>query len=264
MAGTTIVEVNRIGLRCRVDGDDPALPWAVFSNSLGTTLEVWDAQVAALAKDFRILRYDQRGHGGSAVPSGACDFRRLGDDLIALLDRFGIERCTLVGLSMGVPTALRVVEAQPQRVERLVLCDGQAATAAGGGGVWEQRIEQVRTEGMAAFAEATVARWFSPEFAATGGADRVRDMLASTPPDGLVACIRALQGYDFAHVPPTLRVPALLLVGARDGAMPASMARLRDQIAGATLVEIGDAGHIPNVEQPEAFNAALLAFLGRG
>lgn len=264
MAGDTIVEVDGLGLRCRIDGNDPSLPWVAFSNSLGTTLEVWDAQAAALAGRFRVLRYDQRGHGDSAVPADACDFRRLGDDLLALLDRFGIERCTLVGLSMGVPTALRVVEAQPQRVERLVLCDGQAATAAGGGDVWEQRIGQLRSDGMAAFAEATVSRWFSPEFVATGGADRVRGMLAATPPDGLVACIRALQGYDFAHVPPTLRVPTLLLVGARDGALPASMARLAGGIAGATLVEIANAGHIPNVEQPEAFNAALLAFLERG
>lgn len=264
MTGPRIVEVDGLGLRCRVDGADHGAPWLVFSNSLGTTLEVWDAQVAALAGRFRILRYDQRGHGGSAVPGGACDFRRLGDDVLTLLDRFGIQRCTLVGLSMGVPTALRVVEAQPDRVERLVLCDGQATTAAGGSQLWAQRLEQVRTEGMAAFADATVARWFAPGFVASGGADQVRAMLAATPPDGLAACIRALQDYDLSHVLPAIRCPTLLVVGARDGAMPASMARLAGDIAGSRLVEIPDAGHIPNVEQPAAFNVAVMEFVTGG
>lgn len=263
MGDVQSVEVNGLGLRCRLDGDDPEAPWVVFSNSLGTALEVWNSQVAALGRRFRVLRYDQRGHGGSQVPHAPCGIRQLGDDVVALLDRFGIECCSLVGLSMGVPTALHVVDVAPRRVLRLVLCDGQAATAAGGAELWSERVRQARTEGMAAFADATVARWFAPDFVRAGGADAVRAMLAATPLEGLVACIGALQGYDYSHVPRSISVPTLLMVGARDGALPASMARLRDEIPGAELVAIPDAGHIPSVEQPEAFNRALLGFLNR-
>ncbi len=255
------VQVSGQSFRCRVDGPATDAPWVLFSNSLGTDLTVWDAQVAALADRFRVLRYDQRGHGGTAVPNGPCDFDRLGDDALALLDHFGIERCSFVGLSMGVPTGLRLVDRAPGRAERLVLCDGQAATASGGAGVWEERIRQIRDGGMAAFADATVARWFAPEFVQSGRAEAVRAMVAATPAEGLIACATALQGFDFAYVLPAIRVPTLLIVGARDGALPATMAAMRGKIPGAPLVEIPDAGHIPNVEQPDAFNRALLTLL---
>ena len=255
------VEIDGLSFRCRLDGDDATAPWLVFSNSLGTDLTVWDGQVEALAGRFRILRYDQRGHGGTDVPDRPCSFARLGGDVAALLDRFGIARCGFVGLSMGVPTGLDLAARHPGRVERLVLCDGQAATAPGGAEQWAERIRQVRADGMAAFADATVARWFAPAFVASGRADKVRAMVAATPAEGLVACATALQGFDYAAVLPALRVPVLLVVGARDGALPATMAAMRDRIPGAALVEIPDAGHIPNVEQPAAFNRALAGFL---
>src|SRR3546814_13805148 len=91
MTETGMVDVAGLGIRCRVDAQGSNAPWVVFSNSLGTALEVWDAQAAALSPRFRILRYDQRGHGGSGVPAEPCDFRRLGADLLALLDRFRSE-----------------------------------------------------------------------------------------------------------------------------------------------------------------------------
>lgn len=260
MPAVQTVEIDGLGFRCRVDGDRG--PWVVFSNSLVTDLTVWDAQVAALAGRFRVLRYDQRGHGGTGVPEGGCDFVRLGDDLLALLDRFAVERCTLVGLSMGVPTCLRVVEAAPQRVERLVLCDGQAATAAAGAATWQERIDAARAGGMQAVADATVARWFAPGFVSSGRAETVRRMIAGTPLAGYVACATALQRFDFADVLPGIRVPTLLVAGANDGALPATMARMAEAIPGAAFVEIPGAGHIPNVEQAETFNRVLLDFLG--
>lgn len=261
MTGSRTIEANGLSFRCRVDAGAADAPWLVFSNSLGTDLGVWDDQVAALAGRFRILRYDQRGHGGTTVPPGPCDFEQLGADVVALLDRFEIRRCSFVGLSMGVPTGLQLVDRQPDRVERLVLCDGQAATAAGGAEAWGERIRQIRADGMAAFADATVARWFDPTFVRAGRADKVRAMVATTPADGFVACATALQAYDFTHVLPAIRVPTLLIAGARDGAMPETMAAMRRQIAGARLTVIPDAGHIPNVEQPDAFNAVLAGFL---
>lgn len=263
MTKTQTVNANGLSFRCRIDGEDKDAPWLVFSNSLVTNLAIWDAQADVLGKTFRILRYDQRGHGGTSVPTAPITFEQLGADALALLDHFGIERCTFIGLSMGVPTGLHLVSSHPERVERLVLCDGQSKTAATGSNVWAQRIAHAREDGMGAVADATLERWFPADFIADGRAEKVREMVASTPLDGFAGCAGALQNYNFDHALAAIDVPTMLVVGERDGGMPVSMRTVRDAIKGASLVEIPDAGHIPNFEQPEAFNRVLSDFLGK-
>lgn len=260
MSETNTFTRNGVSIRYRVDGREGA-PWIVFSNSICTDLSLWEGQAAALAPHFRVLRYDQRGHGGSSVPSAPCTFEQLGGDLAALLDHLGINTCTFVGLSMGVPTGLELYAKHPGRIERLVFCDGQAATAPAGAAGWEERIEMARRDGMSAFADATIGRWFSSDQVEDGRADIVRRMIVETPFAGFEACARALQGYAYADVLRRIAVPTLLIVGKDDGKMPETMTRMRDTIAGSHLVEIAAAGHIPNVAQPEQFNSALEAFL---
>ncbi|MEC9342794.1 MAG: alpha/beta fold hydrolase [Pseudomonadota bacterium] len=250
-----------ITFRCRIDSPGGSHPWVVFSNSLVTDLTIWDAQVQALAGRYNILRYDQRGHGGTSVPAGPCDFDQLGGDLLALLDHFAIARCTLVGLSMGVPTCLWVLGRRPQAVERLVLCDGQVRTAAAGAETWQERIDAARTLGMAKVAEQTAERWFSPAFRASGGSARAEAVIAGMALEGYIACACALQAYDLSDVVPEIAVPVLLMAGANDGNMPGSMQQLADTIPGASFQLVPGAGHIPNCEQPETFNRNLLAFL---
>ena len=261
MSGTNTFTRDGVSIRFQVDGREGA-PWIVFSNSICTDLSLWEGQAAALAPNFRVLRYDQRGHGGSSVPSAPCTFEQLGGDVAALLDHLGIARCTFVGLSMGVPTGLQLYKDQPQRIERLVLCDGQAATAPAGAAGWEERIEMARREGMSAFADATVGRWFTSDQVKDGRADVVRRMIAETPFAGFEACARALQNYAYADVLPRIAVPTLLIAGKDDGKMPETMARMRDAISGSQFVEIASAGHIPGIAQPSVFNRALLGYLG--
>lgn len=255
--------LNHDGLNfnCRIDGSDAADRWIVFCNSLVTDLAIWDAQVEALEDRFTILRYDQRGHGATGIPEGPSTFAELGGDLSFLLDHFGIARCTVVGLSMGCPTALDLVSRDPRRVERLVLVDGQAETAPTGAATWQARIDKARAEGMEAIADDTVSRWFSEEFVRGGGAERLRRAIAAMRVEGFETCARALQSYAYADVLPSIACPTLLVAGANDGAMPANMAALRERIPGARFIEIADAGHIPNLEQPDAFNRILLDFL---
>lgn len=260
MSETNTFTRGDVSIRYAIDGRDGA-PWIVFSNSICTDLSLWEGQAAALAPDFRVLRYDQRGHGGSSLPFSPCNFEQLGGDVAALLDHLRIDTCTFVGLSMGVPTGLDLYAKQPQRIARLVLCDGQAATAPGGAAGWEERIEMARRDGMDAFANATVGRWFSADQVQDGRADVVRRMIAATPFAGFEACARALQNYGYSDVLPRITVPTLLIAGKDDGKMPDAMRRMRDTIAGAQFVEIADAGHIPGIAQPEAFNRALLDFL---
>jgi len=258
----TQVEHDGLSFRCCVDRAGDSAPWIVFSNSMMTDLTIWDAQADTLRGRFNILRYDQRGHGGTTPPSGPCDFDQLGGDLLALLDHFGIASCTFVGLSMGTPTGLYLAINHPERVTRLVFSDGQSATAKNGAATWQARIDSARAEGMEAVAKDTMSRWFSEASQRAGKTEKPYAAAAATSLDGYIACATALQNYDFNAGLPGIQVPTLLMAGANDGNMPVSMQEIRKAIPGAVMHVIPDAGHIPNHEQPEIFNARLLEFLG--
>jgi 3-oxoadipate enol-lactonase len=256
------VRVNGLTIRCRLDGRDDA-PWLVFSNSLLTDLSVWDAQVAAFADRFHILRYDQRGHGGTEVPAEPATLDQLTEDLAALMEHFGVSTATVAGVSMGAATVLCLAARAPQLAMAVVASDGQAGTAPGGAQTWQERMDFARQHGMAVHAEATLKRWFSPASLAAGNPaiPHVRRMIENTPEAGFVACARALQSYDIRAALPGLRQPVLLVAGAADGAMPKSMRAMAESIPDARFVEIPDAGHLPCIEAPSPFNQAMETFL---
>lgn len=257
-----MLEVDDVRLRYRIEGSADR-PWLVLSNSLMTDLTLWDRQVDALAASFRILRYDQRGHGGSSVPGADCTFPRLVDDLKALLDHLEIGSACVAGVSMGGVTALGLAARYPERVTRVAVCDCQSRSTAAGTAAWDERIAVAEAGGMAALVEPTIGRWFT---AATIQENRddvsaVRRMIGATPVDGFIRAARALQDYDFGGYPAALTCPALFLVGEADAALPATMRGMADAASDARYEVIAQAGHLPNVEQPRAFNTALAAFL---
>lgn len=235
-------------------------PWLVFSNSLMTDHTIWDRQVAYFGGRYNMLRYDQRGHGRSDAPA-TVNFDELSDDVLGLLDAFDIERCVYVGLSMGVPTGLALAGKAPDRLTGMVLVDGQAATQPSGRHTWQDRIDFARANGMVAVANDTVQRWFAKQFVTSGGADSLRDKASAMRVEGYCACATALQSYDFRAEAKAVAAPVLLLAGANDGAMPRTMQALAETIGDGRFTEIADAGHIPNLEQPERFNAAMGDFL---
>ena len=245
------VTVDGLAFRCRVQGA-PGAPWLVFGNSLLTDLTMWDRQAAALEGRWRILRYDQRGHGGTEVPQAPADFARLADDAAALCRHFAVGAGVFAGISMGGATALALAIRHPDLLAAIVVCDSQAASPATNHAAWEERIALARREGMAALAEATVARWFRPETlaAAAPAVAHVRAMVTATPMAGFVACARALQSYDLTPDLPRLRIPVQLLVGEGDGALPAAMQALAGRLADARFTAIPGAGHLPNWKTP--------------
>ena len=255
------IEHDGIRFRCRIDGREDA-PWMVLSNSLVTDLTVWDEQVAAVAGRYRILRYDQRGHGGTSVPAEPATIAQLAEDAAALMREVGAKDAVFGGVSMGAATGFCLAQRHPDLVARLIASDGQAATAPGGAQSWQERIELGQREGMTGYADVTLPRWFSQRSRTEGNEAiaRVRAMIEATPLAGFVACARALQDYDFRAGLAAMRQPTLLIAGAEDGPMPASMRGLAAQIPDARFVKIADAGHIPGIERPAAFNAALEAF----
>lgn len=254
------IEVNGTVLNLRIDRVGDATPWIVFGNSLVTDLSIWEAQVDALARRWNILRYDQRGHGGSTPPASETDFDTLSADLLALLDHVGIGRCVYVGLSMGVPTGLGAVQKTPERFCGLVLVDGQARSAPTAVETWGERISVARRQGMGEFGRVTAARWLTPSTTPNRRA-HLAGMIGATPFEGFAACASALKSYDYAVVLPQIGVPTLLIAGEEDGQMPSTMQAMAATIPGAALEVIESAGHVPCFEQPDAFNALLLAFL---
>jgi 3-oxoadipate enol-lactonase len=243
-------------LHNRLDGPEGA-PVLVLSNSVGTTLELWDRQVPAFAGPFHVLRYDQLGHGRSEVTRGSYTVELLARELLGLLDELEVERFSFCGLSLGGTVGMWLGAHAGDRIDRLVL----AGTSAyfGPPERWIERAELVRAQGMEPIADATMGRWFTPAFAEV---DAFRRMLVETPPEGYAACCDALRDWDFRDQLGSVSAPTLVLVGADDPATPPDQAQLIAQgIPGARLEVIPGAAHLLNVEQVEAFDRAALAHL---
>jgi 3-oxoadipate enol-lactonase len=250
-------------LHHRLDGPAGA-PALVLSGSLGTTLEMWRSQVAALADSRRILRYDHRGHGGSAVPRGPYRIDELGTDLLALLDRLGLARVDLAGLSLGGMVGMWLAAHAPDRVRRLALLCTSARL--GAPETWRERAAAVRAGGTSAVADTVVARWFTPGFARRDptAVAWAREMLRDTPAEGYAGCCEAIATMDLEPVLGEIHAPTLVIAGSQDPATPPEHSeRLVAGITGARL-ELVDAAHLANIEQPEAVSTLLMGFLRGG
>jgi 3-oxoadipate enol-lactonase len=249
---------SRIHYRLEGPSDAPVL---MLSNSLGTDLDLWERQLGAFP-GFRVLRYDTRGHGGSDAPAGEYSLDLLGLDAVALLDATGVDRVAFCGISMGGAIAQWLALNAPDRVSRLVLAN--TAALFGVPAAWEERIETVRRDGMAALAPGILERWFTARFrqASPEAVAPVEAMLLACPPDGYAGCCAALRDIDLRADLARIAAPTLVIGGAHDPATPPERAEeLAAGIAGAELVML-DAAHLSNIEQAAAFNAALTRFLG--
>ena len=255
------IEVNGTALFHRFDGKRDA-PVLVLSNSLGTEIGMWDAQVDAFASRFRVLRYDSRGHGKSSVPPGPYRIEDLGRDLVGLLDALGLGRVHFCGLSKGGMVGMWLATNAPQRVDRLVLCNTSAWL--GPKETWTARIEAVRKGGMAAVTPGVLERWLTSGFRAREpeAVEKVRRMLLATAPEGYVASCEAIRDMDQRESIANIRAPTLVVVGTEDPATPPAHGRaIAEKIGGAKVVEL-PAAHLSNVEAAGQFTAAVLEFLG--
>jgi 3-oxoadipate enol-lactonase len=264
------IEVQRERFNCRVDGptDAPAL---ILSNSLGTNVAMWDAQMPALTARFRVVRYDQRGHGASTVTPAAHDSSRLapgaysidtlGRDVLVLLDALKIPRVHFCGISMGGATGMWLAVHAPERIDRLVLAN--TAPKFGTPDMWNARIDAVREGGVEAIADAVLERWFTSGFRtrAPDTTAQMRKMMVATPVEGYIGCCAAVRDADLRGALTRIASPTLVIVGTHDVASPPAEGRaFAQKISGARVVEL-DAGHISNVEAAERFTAEVVGFL---
>ena len=245
-------------LHHRVDGPSDA-PALVLSASLGTTLEAWEPQASVLAGAFRVVRYDRRGHGGSPVPPGPYSLDDLGRDALELLDELEVERASWCGLSLGGLVGMWLGVEAPERIDRLVLACTAAAFLPRE--QWLERAERVRAEGVAAIADAVVARWFTIG-APAELVDRFREQLTGTPAEGYAGCCEALADADLTGRLQAVAAPTLVLTGSDDPVVCAGDgAALAAAIPQARHESIAGAAHIASAEQPGAFTQHVLDHL---
>ncbi|MGZ6545427.1 MAG: 3-oxoadipate enol-lactonase [Actinomycetota bacterium] len=237
-------------------------PVLVLSNSLGSTLEMWDPQMAALTPHLRVIRYDLRGHGASPIPPAPYDIADLGADVLALLDELDVDRAHVGGLSIGGLIGMWIAANAPHRVDRLVLCSTSPRFEPPE--TWAARAATVLAEGTRAVADAVVARWFTPAFADEFPAlvREMRDMIAGTPPDGYAACCGVVERTDLRPSLPSIEAPTLVIAGADDPAAPPAQAELIASLSpGARLAVVEHAAHLANVERSDQVNALILEHL---
>lgn len=257
------VQANGSRLHYRIDGPAQA-PVLMLSNSLGTSLAMWDAQIPAFARCFRVLRYDVRGHGASEVPPGEYGIEQLGRDALGLLDALGLEQVHFCGLSVGGLTGQWLGLNAPQRLHKLVICN--TAARIGSAETWDARIALVKERGMAEVAPGAIGRWFTAAFTQLEPAavEAVRGQLLATPPAGYAGACAAVRDADFRTLLPALKPPLLVIAGRHDPVTTVDDGRfIAGAVPGARLVEL-PAAHLSNIEARAPFDAAVLEFLDQG
>jgi len=254
-------EVNGARIHYRFDGPEKA-PVLVLCNSLGTDLTMWDPQVPAFAQKLRVLRYDRRGHGASAVTPGPYTIEQLGRDALGLLDALGLDRVRYCGLSLGGMTGMWLGTHAGKRIEKLVLCN--TAAQVGSPDPWNARIEAVLKGGMSAIESGVLARWFTPKFLEkpTPMLGKMREVLLQLSPEGYVACCAAVRDMDQRESIARITAPTMVIAGTHDAATPPAAGQfIAQRIPGARYVEL-DAAHISNVETADRFTESVLGFVG--
>jgi len=257
------ITANNLDIDYRLDGPAEG-PVVMFSNSLMSNYSMWDGQMTALTDKYRVLRYDQRGHGGTETTPGPYSIELLAEDARALLEALGIEAVHFIGLSMGGFTAQMLATLYPEKVLSLCLCDTACMMAPPS--LWDERIASARSGGIAALAAGTLERWFTPAFRTTGAdqLELVREMILGTGVEGYIGCAEAIRDMDICGNLAKISAPTLVLVGEGDPACTVEAAEvLHSGISQSELVIIPQAAHLPNIEQQERFNELVVGFLDR-
>lgn len=234
-------------------------PALILLHALGSSLAMWDAQAAALAAHFHVVRYSIRGHGESVIDAFCeLDLDALARDALALLDELNITRAHWCGLSIGGMTAMWAAIHAPGRVERLVVAS--AVPHMPPRETWDERIEAALDTGLAPFAEPAMERWFTSRYRLGNGAeiDRMRSIFVHTQPEAYAACCAAVRDMDLRESLPRIRQPTLLISGDRDAAAsPEKMRAMHEALAGSTFAVL-PAAHLSNVECADDFTQAVI------
>jgi 3-oxoadipate enol-lactonase len=259
------IQANGITIHYELEGPESA-PVVTLSHSLATDLSMWESQVAALKSGYRVLRYDTRGHGGTEATDGSYTLDQLAEDVRALLRALGISKTHFMGISMGGMIGQTLALKDPGILQSLVLCDTSSRVPEEALPIWEERIGLAQKRGMASLVEPTMERWFSASFRKKPlpVLDKIRNIIRATTLKGYVGCSRAIMRLNLTERLAAIALPTLIIVGEDDPGTPVSASQaIHKQIKGSELVILKSAAHLSNIEQQDAFNAAVSDFLRR-
>lgn len=245
-----IANINGVNIHYSDEGNSSGTVIA-FANSLGSDLRLWDRVVELLKNDFRIIRYDKRGHGLSDVGSEKCSIKLLAGDLVALLEHLKVDKAVICGISVGGMIAQSIAFSHPELVRGLVLCDTGAKI--GNDEFWHERIAAINENGISSISGAIMERWFSNKFRMLRGREMEgwRNMLSRTPRAGYVAVCEAIKEADLSEDTKTITAPTLCVGGDEDLSTPVELLQeLATMIKGAKFKVINEAGHLPCIEKP--------------
>ncbi|MGZ8210001.1 MAG: 3-oxoadipate enol-lactonase [Burkholderiales bacterium] len=255
------IKMNGIETNYVIEGEGP---WLTMSHSLASNLTMWDDQAKLLSSRFKVLRYDTRGHGGSSAPEGPYTMDELADDAKALFDALGIKETHWVGLSMGGMIGETFALKYPGVFKSMVLADTTARRPPNADQMWGERVKIAQEQGMQPLVESTLGRWFTQPFRESRKdvMERIGGHIRSTPVAGFIGCCQAISRIDVLDRLREIKCPALVIVGDQDHGTPPEMARaIQQNLPGSKLVVIPSAAHLSNVEQPKAFDDAIVSFL---
>ncbi len=257
------ISANDIQINYELTGQKSA-PVVMLSHSLASSMVMWNPQLDALESHFQVLRYDMRGHGASDAPDGAYTLEVLAADAVALLDALEIDTVHFVGLSIGGMIGQGLGLNHGNRLKTLTLCDTSAIMPEMAQPILQERIDAARENGMDDQVDGTLERWFTPEFLEKNPpeVEIIRQQIAATPLAGYIGCSEALKGLNYLDRLSEITLPTLIMVGEEDPGTPVEASEaIHERIDGSQLVVLPAARHLSNIEQAEAFNKALMAFL---
>jgi 3-oxoadipate enol-lactonase len=263
MKTSATTRIGDIDVHYTIEGEGP---WITLAHSLACDVSMWDEQAALLSKNYRVLRYDARGHGKTTAPAGPYTLAQLADDVHGLFQHLGITRTHWVGISMGGMIGQTYALEHPGVFASMVLADTTSRRPPNADAVWGERIVLAQTQGMGALVESTLARWFTAGFRASHP-DVVAPIAAgilATPVNGFCGCCAAIATIDTLDRLHEITCPVLVMVGEHDHGTPPEMARqIHANLPNSQFVLIKDAAHIANIEQPAVFNRSLMDFLAQ-
>jgi 3-oxoadipate enol-lactonase len=261
------IQVHTALINAMEHGDPTSLP-VMFIHGFPFSHRMWDAQVAALSTRYRTIAYDVRGLGDSSLGDGQYTIEGHVDDLLAVMDHFGIAKAVIAGLSMGGYITLRALERNPERFLAAILCDTRSEADTNEGKIMRARtMAAVKSRGSGWFADDFVHKVFAASsFTRVPEAvEHIRTTIARTPPMAIAGTLLALAARtDTTAALPGVTVPTLIIVGEHDATTPPDASRaMHAKIPGSALSIIPDAAHMSPLENPGEVNRVMLEFLAR-